>query len=152
MASISLLAKSMLVLLLLAYHSVPAAGVENEANKSVSMTAALPPSLESLQASRKSTGGHLGELRSSGAEEENTQIFLAALGKQGLEVAVAVGERDSSTFDSVTVPPTASCDWKMELWCCKVGSPCDCEKGIKVAGQCTKYSYILCCALTECQC
>eukprot|EP00927_Polykrikos_kofoidii_P075011 TRINITY_DN71068_c0_g1_i1.p1 TRINITY_DN71068_c0_g1~~TRINITY_DN71068_c0_g1_i1.p1 ORF type:complete len:121 (+),score=16.19 TRINITY_DN71068_c0_g1_i1:56-364(+) len=47
----------------------------------------------------------------------------------------------------------SQCEKSSYVFCCEVGTPCDCTKGSMASGQCKLASYAFCCSVgTSCDC
>merc|ERR1711959_216352 len=65
-----------------------------------------------------------------------------------LNVDTVVSGKDESIL-----APQAQCKSASYAFCCEVGKPCDCTKGVSAQGQCEQSSYAFCCSVgTPCDC
>lgn len=89
------------------------------------------------------------------AVKEDSVVGLRA-GAIGAEVA-HVHPEHAAMIENVKVSAEAAaplnCKKASYAFCCEVGKPCDCSKGITAPGQCEQASYAFCCSAgTPCDC
>merc|ERR1712232_330719 len=65
----------------------------------------------------------------------------------------AMYQRATQGSDLTSKAPLAQCKKASYAFCCEVGKPCDCTKGVSSPGQCEQASYAFCCSVgTPCDC
>jgi len=86
---------------------------------------------------------------------ENTPAELVALiasgpvGSSGGDIQNLV----SSATPSLSTEKPLQCKKASYGFCCEVGVPCDCTKGVTAPGQCAQASYAFCCSIgADCDC